>query len=678
MSPPQAAPAAPADHPPGANGAPAPGGPPRPRKVEAVESVTIRFAGDSGDGMQLAGTQFTNTSALAGNDVATFPDFPAEIRAPAGTLAGVSGFQVHFAATDIHTPGDALDALVVMNAAALKTNLRDLKPGGVVVVNVEGFGASDLDKAKYTVSPLEDGTLAGYHVVRVPVTKLTREAVAECKLSTREADRCKNFFALGLVYWMYERSLEPTLKWIRDKFGKNPQYVDANTRALKAGYNYGETVEVMPVQYKVARAKIPPGTYRKITGNEAIVLGLVAATRLAGKRLVYASYPITPASSVLEGLAELRRFGVKTFQAEDEIAAAGVAIGASYGGAVGVTGTSGPGVCLKSEAIGLAVMTELPLVVVDVQRGGPSTGLPTKTEQADLLQAMFGRNGECPVAIVAPRSPTDCFDMAYEAVRIATRFMCPVFLLSDGYLANGSEPWKMPEPADLPKIDIQHPTRPNSDGWAGAGHENGTGEAARFLPYKRDEYLSRPWAVPGTPGLEHRIGGIEKQDVTGNINYEPGNHEHMVHTRARKVENIALTIPDLEVTGDADADLLVVGWGGTYGSITTAVERVRRKGRKVAQAHLRYLNPMPKNTAAVLKKYPKILVPELNGGQLCWLLRAKYLVPAEGLNKVQGRPFLVSEIEAAIEKALGGPPTAEVSSGWLSEEFVDTAGPVGG
>ncbi|MDB5312897.1 MAG: korA [Gemmataceae bacterium] len=635
---------------------PATGANGRPRRVEEVESITIRFAGDSGDGMQLAGTQFTNTSALAGNDIATFPDFPAEIRAPAGTLAGVSGFQVHFAATDIHTPGDALDTLVVMNAAALKTNLRDLQPGGILVVNSEGFEVSDLAKAKYKTNPLDDGSLKGYKVIRVAVTKMTRASVAECKLSTREADRCKNFFALGLVYWMYERSLEPTLRWIREKFAKNPQYVEANTRALKAGYNYGETVEVMPVQYKVAKAKIPPGTYRKITGNEAIVLGLVAATQLANKQLVYASYPITPASSVLEGLAELRRFGVKTFQAEDEIAAVGVAIGASYGGAVGITGTSGPGVCLKSEAIGLAVMTELPLVIVDVQRGGPSTGLPTKTEQADLLQAMFGRNGECPAAIIAPQSPTDCFDMAFEAVRIATRFMCPVFLLSDGYIANGSEPWKIPAVDKLPRFEVKHPTEPNGAGWAGPGHESGadgeSGGAGKFLPYRRDELLARPWAIPGTPGLEHRIGGIEKQDVTGNVNYEPGNHEHMVKTRAQKIENIAQTIPDLAITGDADADLLVVGWGGTFGSITTAIDRARRKGRKVAQAHFRYLNPMPKNTAEVLKKFKKILVPELNNGQLLWLLRAKYLAPAEGLNKIQGRPFLVSEIEAGIEKAL--------------------------
>jgi 2-oxoglutarate ferredoxin oxidoreductase subunit alpha len=625
------------------------------RKIEQVESVTIRFAGDSGDGMQLAGTRFTDTSALLGNDVATFPDFPAEIRAPAGTLAGVSGFQVHFSSTDIHTPGDALDTLIVMNAAALKTNLKDLQPGGILIVNTDGFETSDLKKANYASNPLEDGSLKGFRVVRVSVAKLTIEAVKDCGLTPREQDRCKNFFALGLVYWLYERPLEATLKWIKDKFGKKPEHLPvlkANTQALKAGYNYGETVELLPVQYQVAKAQIAPGTYRKITGNEAAVLGFVAAGQLAKKQLVYASYPITPASPILEGLADMRRFGVKTFQAEDEIAAAGVAIGASYGGAIGITGTSGPGVCLKSEAINLAVMTELPLIIVDVQRGGPSTGLPTKTEQADLLQAMFGRNGESPVAIVAPQSPADCFDVAFEAVRIATRFMCPVFYLSDGYIANGSEPWRIPNPAALPEIEIKHPTEPNSAGWTGAAHEVGEGEAGRFLPYRRDEYLSRPWAVPGTPGLEHRIGGIEKQDVTGNINYEPANHQHMTDTRAKKIENIAKTIPDLEVTGPADAEMLVVGWGGTFGSITTAVERARRKGRKVAQAHFRYLNPMPKNTEAVLKRFKKILVPELNSGQLCWLLRAKYLAPAQGLNKVQGKPFLVSEIEAAIEKML--------------------------
>ena len=630
---------------------------PRPasRPPQEVESVTIRFAGDSGDGMQLAGTQFTNTSALVGNDIATFPDFPAEIRAPVGTLAGVSGFQVHFSSHEVHTPGDVLDALVVMNPAALKTNLKDLQSGGILVVNSDSFEDNDLKKAKYASNPLLDGSLAGYKVIRVPISKLNREAVKEAGLSSpKEQDRCKNFFALGLMYWMYERPLEPTLKWIKDKFGKKPELLpvlEANTRALKAGYNYGETVEVMPVQYKVAKAKIEPGRYRKITGNEAIALGLVAAAKSAGKTLVYSGYPITPASSILEQLADMRRWGVKTLQAEDEIAACGVAIGASFGGAIGVTGTSGPGICLKSEAIGLAVMTELPLVIVDVQRGGPSTGLPTKTEQADLLQAMFGRNGESPVAVIAPQSPVDCFDAAYEAVRIATRFMCPVFLLSDGYLANGSEPWKIPDADKLPKIEVKNATEANSDGTQ--FHEVGEGQHGKYLPYKRDEYLSRPWAVPGTPGLEHRIGGIEKQDVTGNINYEAGNHEHMVHTRAKKIENIAHTIPDLEVHGPADAELLVVGWGGTYGSIRAAVERCQRKGRKVAWAHLRYLNPMPKNTEAVLKKFKKIMVPELNSGQLCWLLRAKYLVPAEGLNKIQGRPFLVSEIEAAIDTKLG-------------------------
>jgi 2-oxoglutarate ferredoxin oxidoreductase subunit alpha len=624
-------------------------------QVREVDAITIRFAGDSGDGMQLAGTQFTNTSALVGNDIATFPDFPAEIRAPAGTLAGVSGFQVHFSSQEIHTPGDVLNALVAMNPAALKTNLRDLEPGGYLIVNTDSFAEQDLKKARYDVNPLEDGSLAGYRLIRVPVTKLNVEAVKECGLTPREQDRCKNFFALGLVYWMYERPLEPTLKWIRDKFGKNPAVLEANTRSLKAGYNYGETVELMPVQYKVAKAKITPGTYRKITGNEALALGLVAASQLSGKTLVYSGYPITPASSVLEQLADMKRYGVKTLQAEDEIAAVGVAIGASFGGAIGVTGTSGPGICLKSEAIGLAVMTELPLVILDVQRGGPSTGLPTKTEQADLLQAMFGRNGECPAAILAPQSPVDCFDIAIEAVRIATQFMCPVFVLSDGYLANGAEPWNLPDLATLPKLTVEHPTASNLTGWDGPGHQLSTeagSDAGKFLPYKRNELLARPWAVPGTPGLEHRIGGIEKQDITGNINYEPANHEHMVRTRAQKIENIAQTVGPLVVDGPDDAELLVIGWGGTYGSITTAVRRAQKKGLKVAQAHLRYLNPMPANTAEVLARFRKILVPELNAGQLCWLLRAKYLAPAEGLNKIQGKPFLVSELEAAIEQRL--------------------------
>lgn len=621
-------------------------------KVQELESVTIRFVGDSGDGMQLAGTQFTNVSAILGNDIATFPDFPAEIRAPAGTLAGVSGFQVHFASNDIHTPGDTLNALVAMNPAALKTNLRDLESGGILVVNSDAFGTSDLSKAGYKVSPLEDGSLKGYRTIRVPINKLNREAVVECKLSPREADRCKNFFALGLVYWMFERPMEPTLKWIRDKFGKNPAILEANTRTLKAGYNYGETVEILPVHYRVPKAKIAPGTYRKITGNEALAFGLVAATQLAKTPLVYSSYPITPASSILEQLSDMKRFGVKTLQAEDEIAAVGIAIGASFGGALGATGTSGPGVCLKAEAVGLAVMTELPLVIINVQRGGPSTGLPTKTEQADLLQVMWGRNGECPVAIIAPKTPGDCFDMAFEAVRIATRFMTPVFLLSDGYLANGAEPWPIPKIDELPKIEVKHPTEPNSNGEL-VGHENGTGEQTKFLPYKRDELLVRPWAVPGTPKLEHRIGGIEKQDVTGNVNYEPANHEHMIKTRAQKIANIAQTIPDLKVEGAESGDLLVLGWGGTYGSIATAVQRCTRKGWKVGHAHLQYLNPMPKNTGDVLKRFKKVLIPELNCGQLIVLIRSRFLVDAVGLNKVQGRPFLVSEIEAKIEQMLG-------------------------
>jgi 2-oxoglutarate/2-oxoacid ferredoxin oxidoreductase subunit alpha len=609
--------------------------------VEELESVTIRFAGDSGDGMQLAGTQFTNASAILGNDIATFPDFPAEIRAPAGTLAGVSGFQVHFSSRDIHTPGDSLNALIAMNPAALKTNLKDLEPGGILVVNSDAFGTGDLHKAGYKNNPLEDGSLRNYRVYKIPINKLNRDAVSEVKLSPREADRCKNFFALGLVYWMYERPLEPTLKWIRDKFGKNPAVLEANTRTLKAGYNFGETTEAMPVHYRVPRAQIKAGKYRKITGNEALALGLVTATQFANIPLVYATYPITPASDILHYLSDMKRYGVRTIQAEDEIAAIGMAIGASFGGALGVTGTSGPGICLKSEAIGLAAMTELPCVIIDVQRGGPSTGLPTKTEQADLLQAMFGRNGECPVAIVAPCSPADCFAMTFEAVRLAISFMTPVFLLSDGYLANGAEPWLLPDLAALPKITVKHPTKPN---------DNGNGAA--FLPYKRDERLVRQWAIPGTAGLEHRIGGLEKEDVTGNVSYDPANHEHMVKVRAQKIANIADAIPPLKVNGPEEGDLLVLGWGGTYGCILSAVERAQRKGFQVASAHLRYLNPMPKNIGEVLKRYKKVLVPELNSGQLRMLLRATHLVDAAGLNKVQGRPFLVSEIEEKIAQLL--------------------------
>jgi 2-oxoglutarate/2-oxoacid ferredoxin oxidoreductase subunit alpha len=608
--------------------------------TEEREAVTIRFAGDSGDGMQLAGTQFTNASAILGNDIATFPDFPAEIRAPAGTLAGVSGFQVHFSSRDIHTPGDSLNALVAMNPAALKTNLKDLEQGGVLVVNADAFGTGDLHKAGYKTNPIEDGSLKGYRLFKIPINKLNREAVTSCKLSPREADRCKNFFALGLMYWMYERPLEPTLRWIRDKFAKNPAVMEANTLTLKAGYNFGETTETMPVHYRVPRAQIKPGRYRKITGNEALAIGMVTASQLANIPLAYATYPITPASDILHSLAEMKRYGVRTMQAEDEIAAMGMAIGASFGGALGVTATSGPGICLKSEAIGLAVMTELPCVIIDVQRGGPSTGLPTKTEQADLLQAMFGRNGECPVAVVAPCSPSDCFTMIFEAIRLAVGFMTPVLYLSDGYLANGAEPWLIPNVAELPKILVKHP--PTSS--------NGNG--AVFEPYRRDERGVRPWAVPGTKGQEHRIGGLEKEDVTGNVSYDPLNHEHMVKTRARKIANIANDIPELAVNGPAEGDLLVIGWGGTYGSILSAVQRSQRKGYKVASAHLRYLNPMPKNTAEVLRRYKKVLVPELNAGQLRLLLRGIFLVDAVGLNKIQGRPFLVSEIEKKIAEML--------------------------
>ncbi len=620
-----------------------------PIPVEEIGEATIRLAGDSGDGMQLAGTQFTHTSALLGNDISTLPDFPAEIRAPAGTLAGVSGFQIHFSSNDIHTPGDQLNTLVAMNPAALKTNLKDLEPGGILVVNADAFGTGDLHKAGYENNPLEDGSLKNYRLIAVPITKLNREAVAELKLSTREADRCKNFFALGLVYWLYERSLEPTLRWIASKFGKNPSVMEANTRALKAGYNYGETTEAMPVHYRVSKAKIPPGRYRKITGNEALAIGLTAASKQAGLPLVYASYPITPASDILHSLSELKRYGVRTLQAEDEIAAIAAAVGASFAGTLGVTGTSGPGICLKSEAIGLAVMTELPVVVIDVQRGGPSTGLPTKTEQADLLQAMFGRNGECPVCIIAPCSPADCFQMAFEAIRLAVGFMTPVLLLSDGYLANGAEPWLIPDPAKLPKIPVRFAQPHTGSNGTSNGAGNGT---ATFHPYERDARLVRPWAVPGTPGLEHRIGGLEKEDITGNVSYDPANHEHMVHTRAQKIANIAKEIPELSVMGPSEGDVLVLGWGGTYGSIVTACQRAQRKGWKVAQAHLRYLNPMPRNTGEVLKRYRKVLIPELNGGQLGMLIRSTYLVDAVGLNKIQGKPFLVSEIEEKIEELL--------------------------
>jgi 2-oxoglutarate ferredoxin oxidoreductase subunit alpha len=621
------------------------------KPVVDLVSATVRFCGDSGDGMQLAGSQLSNTSALVGNDIATFPDFPAEIRAPRGTKAGVSGFQIHFASQDIFTPGDTLDALVAMNPAALITNLTDLRPGGILIVNKDAFDAKGLEQAGYATNPLEDGSLEHYQLFPVDITRLTRLSVEGQGLSQKEADRCKNFYSMGLVFWLYDRPLDPTLRYIDEKFGKNPAIAEANRRALKAGYNYGETVEAFNSQYRVPKARLTPGKYRNIMGNQATAIGLVTAAKRSGKTLFFGSYPITPASDILHELSKYKNFGVQTFQAEDEIAAVTSAIGAAFGGAMGVTASSGPGIALKGEAIGLAVMTELPLVIVNVQRGGPSTGLPTKTEQADLLQALFGRNGECPLAVIAARSPADCFDVAQEAWRIATRFMTPVMILSDGYIANGSEPWLIPDPKALAPIPIVHPAPRNGE----ARHEDaGNGQPHdRFLPYKRDERLARPWAIPGTPGLMHRIGGLEKQDVTGNVNYEPANHQHMVNTRAKKIAGIAQDIPLQEVEGPETGDLLVVGWGGTYGALATAVRHVTTGGNaKVAHCHLRYLNPFPANLGEVLRRYKKVLVPELNMGQLRLLLRAEFLVDAIGMNKVQGKPFTVSEVETKIRELL--------------------------
>jgi 2-oxoglutarate ferredoxin oxidoreductase subunit alpha len=588
--------------------------------------------------MQLAGTQFTNTSALVGNDVATFPDFPAEIRAPRGTKAGVSGFQIHFSSSEIYTPGDTVDALVAMNPAALITNLEDLRPGGILVANEGSFDKKGLEQAGYATNPLEDGSLSSYRVHSVDMTKLTRLAVEGLGLSQKEADRCRNFFAMGLVFWLYDRPLEPTLRYIEEKFGKRPEVAQANTQALKSGYHFGETVEAMQVQYKVDKAKLPPGTYHSIMGNTALAWGLIAAAHQSGKRLFLGAYPITPASDILHELARHKNFDVLTFQAEDEIAAVTAAIGAAFAGQMGVTASSGPGIALKAEALGLAVMTELPMLVINVQRGGPSTGLPTKTEQADLLQALYGRNGECPIPIIAACSPADCFDVAQEAWRLATRYMTPVFLLSDGYIANGSEPWRIPDVSDLSKISITHPESPPN------------GDA--FMPYERDERLARPWAVPGTPGLEHRIGGLEKQDITGNVSYDPANHQHMIDTRAKKVANIAQDIPLQKVDGPESGKLLVLSWGGTFGACTTAVKKAQRAGKSVAHCHLRYLNPFPRNFAEILTKYDKVLVPELNMGQLLMVVRAHFLIDAIGLNKVQGKPFSVSEIVERIDELI--------------------------
>lgn len=609
------------------------------KQVIQVESATIRFAGDSGDGMQLAGTQMTNTSALAGNDVATFPDFPAEIRAPRGTLAGVSGFQIHFASTDIYTPGDRLDALVAMNPAALRTNLADLDLGGILVVNEDAFDKKGMEQAGYATSPLEDGSLDGYRLYKVPMTKLTRAAVDGLGLGQKEADRCRNFFAMGLVYWMYGRSLDPTRRFIESKFGSKPVIADANLRSLQAGRNYGETTDAFVSSYKVEKADLPPGKYRNMTGNQALAWGMIAASRLSGKELFLGSYPITPASDILHELSRFKNFGVRTFQAEDEIAAMTATIGAAFGGAMSITTSSGPGIALKGEAMGLGVMLELPMIIINIQRGGPSTGLPTKTEQSDLWQAMFGRNGECPMPVIAARSPADCFDVAQEAWRIATRFMTPVLLLSDGYIANGSEPWRIPKYADLEPIPVEHPPARQED-------------EDPFLPYKRNERLARPWAIPGTPGLTHRIGGLEKQDVTGNVSYDPANHQHMTNIRAQKVDQIADDVPAQEVFGDPTGDVLVISWGGTFGACTTAVRNLRNQGKKVSHAHLRYLNPLPRNLGELIGGFEQVLVPELNMGQLLMLLRSKYLVDAKGLNKVQGKPFTVREIMERIDQML--------------------------
>ena len=611
------------------------------KPVVALPEVTVRFAGDSGDGMQLAGTQFTDTSALVGNDISTLPDFPAEIRAPAGTLAGVSGYQVHFSSTDIFTPGDHVDALVAMNPAALKTNLKAVKDGGIVIVNEDAFGPNDLKKAGYAVNPLDDGTLKKYRLVRVPINKLNAAATKDSGLGAKDQDRCKNMFALGLVYWLYGRPLDATIQHIEAKFAaKKPAVAHANIVTLKAGYHFGETTELFSQQYQVPKAKLASGKYRKITGNEATAYGMIAASKLANKQLVYCSYPITPASDILHALSAQKNFNVITFQAEDEIAAIGAAIGASFGGALGCTGTSGPGVALKSEGVGLAVMTELPCVIIDVQRGGPSTGLPTKTEQADLLQVMFGRNGECPVPIIAAASPADCFDAIIEAFNIATRYMTPVFFLSDGYLANGAEPWLIPDVSTLPRFEVTHPTEKNDD--------------KGFMPYKRDERKVRPWALPGTPGLEHRLGGLEKQDVTGSVNYEPLNHEHMVRIRAAKVAGIKPVGPDLLWTGPSSGDVLIVGWGSTFGAIKAATLELQSQGVAVSACHIRYLNPLPERFPALCRNFKCVLVPEMNLGQLRLLLRGHFLIDAKGLNKVKGQPFMVQEIIDGVHALMKG------------------------
>ena len=607
------------------------------KEIKELTDVTVMFAGDSGDGMQLTGTQFSDTTAFVGNDLSTLPDYPSEIRAPLGTTYGVSGFQLHFGSSQVYTPGDNQDVLVAMNPAALKVNLPNLKKNGIIIVNSDSFDKKNLKLAKFETNPLEDNSLAGYRVFPVAITKMTIEALKDCGLKPKEVARSKNFFALGIMYWLFNRPLEQTLEWLNEKFGSAKNIICGNSKALKAGYYYGENTELFASRYKVAKAELPKGTYKSISGNEATALGFVAASKLSGLQLFLGSYPITPASDILHYLSKYKRFGVKTFQAEDEIAGITSSIGAAFGGSLAITTTSGPGLALKTEATGLALITELPLVIVNVQRGGPSTGLPTKTEQADLLQAMYGRSGESPVAVIAAGTPSDCFYMAIEASRLALKYMVPVILLTDGYIANGAEPWRIPHVKELEKIEVSQRT-----------------EVEGFHPYDRDENLSRPWAVPGTPGLEHRIGGLEKANITGDVSHDPDNHELMCRLRAEKIERMQNDIPDLVIDGDPEGELLVLGWGGTQGSITEAVNGARKKGLTVSRAHLKYINPFPKNLGEVLSKFDKVLVPEINLGQLASIIRDKFLVPVIQFNKMKGLPLKTFEITEKISEILGG------------------------
>ncbi len=612
------------------------------RKEEVLQDVVIKFAGDSGDGMQLTGSQFTNNTALLGIDLATFPDFPAEIRAPQGTLPGVSGYQLRFSSASIYTPGDECDVLVAMNAAALKTNLRALKKGGRIIANTDGFDSKNLRLANYPdgINPLDDDSLDNYEVIRMDVTKMTREALKEITMGTKEKDRAKNMFVLGFLYWMYNRDMENTIKFLNEKFGKKAEILSSNIKALQAGYNFGDTTETFTTRYKVEKAKMPAGEYRSIMGNQALSFGLIAASEKSGLPIFLGSYPITPASDILHELSRYKSFGVRTFQAEDEIAGITAAIGASYGGCLGVTTTSGPGMALKAEAMGLAVMLEIPLLICDIQRGGPSTGLPTKTEQSDLLQAYYGRNGECPMPVISASTPSDCFDAVYEAVRISVQHMTPVIFLSDGYIANGAEPWRFPQSKDLPPIKVNFKTEL---------HES----EEQFLPYKRDEKQVRPWALPGTKGLEHRIGGLEKQDITGNVSYDSDNHQLMVKIRQDKVDKIADYIPEQELdSGPAKGELLVLGWGSTYGAIKSAVLELQASGHAVSHAHLRYLRPFPRNLGSILKNFDKVLIPEINNGQLIKIIRDQFFVDAVGYNKIMGVPMTKSEMLRVMEELI--------------------------